>query len=361
MESVTDASCPAGAEKPISWTKELLVCLLLSTAFGIFVCSASEKMLNRQDYRQESVEMERAILRGQSFHASGHLKYAAPWQNRVLFPATLELGIRLGIFSPIGWYLLLRLLFSIAMFAVFWPTLRMDAQADSKLAGAGLLLLAYCFVLTFTTPYGMTSDFPDVIFVAIFIVLSLRRQRWLLLIVSILAAANRESSAFAGVIWFFLYAVDDTRKIKWREAGFSALVSISSLVCVFLLRYGFGGSKAIGADTQRRPYEINFYELKSLVLHPTPFSWAGLIFCMIMPVLLLIVSNRKSLTLAHKRLLGAAGTIAIISAVFGYIGEPRIFIPSIVIMIFVAVSAAATHLALPLDQRPNLENPVHEN
>jgi len=38
------------------------VCLLLSTAFGIFVCSASEKMLNRQVTGKESVEMERAIL-----------------------------------------------------------------------------------------------------------------------------------------------------------------------------------------------------------------------------------------------------------------------------------------------------------
>src|SRR5258708_7911529 len=265
MELRANASRPAGAEKPTRWKKELLICLLLSIAFGIFVCSASEKMLNRQDYRQESMEMERAILRGQPFHSSGHVVYAAPWQNRILFPAILELGIHLGIFTPTGWYLLLRLLFCVAMFAVFWLTLRTNALADFKLAGAGMLLLAYCFVLTFTTPYGMTSDFPDAMFAAIFIVLSLRRKRWLLLIVSILAAANRESSAFAGVIWFFMYGVDDNRKINWKEVCYSALVSITSLIFVFVLRYGFGGSKAIGAGTQRTPFRVNFYELKNLI------------------------------------------------------------------------------------------------
>jgi hypothetical protein len=330
----------------IRWPRELLVCLLLSAAFGIFVCSASDKMLNRQDYRQESVAMERAILRGQPFYSSGHLVYAAPWQNRVLFPSVLELGIHFGILTAGEWYVLLRLLFCVAMFAVFWLALRTDAKADIKLAGTGLLLLSYCLVLTFTTPYGMTSDFPDATFAVIFIVLSLRRKRWLLLPVSVLAAVNRESSAFAGVIWLFMYGIDDTRRIHWKEVCYSAWITISSLIFVLLLRYGFGGSKAITSHTQRLPIAVNFHELKTLVLHPTPFSWAGLIFATILPVIMWILSNRESLTLTQKRLLGTACAIAFVSLLFGYVGEPRIFIPSIVITIFVAVWAEATHKTL---------------
>jgi len=309
------------------WIAEVLVCLILSTALGIFVCSASDSMLNRQTYRQESVEMERAILRGQPFHVSGHLVYAAVWQNRLLFPGALELGIRIGLLSPARWYVLLRCLFCVAMFAVFWRTLRTSASADVKLAGAGLLLLAYCLVLTFTTPYVMTSDFPDALFVAMFIVLSLRRKRWLLLSVAIVAAMNRESAAFAGLIWFFMHGLDERRRLNWREACYSALVSTSSMAFALLLRYEFGGRQAIGSRTQRVPLSVNVDAVKHLILHPTPLSWAGRLFCMTLPLALWILANRQCLTPVHKRLLGAAGSIAVVSLVFGYIGEPRIFIP----------------------------------
>ena len=145
---------PTGTEKQVDW-RELLVCFLLSTTLGIFVCSASDKILNRQDQRPESIEMERAILRGQPFYNSGRMTYIAPWQNRILFPAVLELGIHLGVFTAAGWYVFLRLFFSVAMFATFWLALRMNVQAELKLAGAGLMMLAYCLVSAFSSPFPL--------------------------------------------------------------------------------------------------------------------------------------------------------------------------------------------------------------
>ncbi|HZS48864.1 MAG TPA: hypothetical protein VFC63_27575 [Blastocatellia bacterium] len=333
------SAIPTG--KPVNWTRELVICLLLSGSFAIFICIASDKYDNRDARRAESVEFERAIFHGQHYYSGGRLVYTPPWQNRVLFPSLLELGIHIGVFTPIGWYALLRLLFGFAMFVTFWFALRMEACASFQLSGAGLLLLTYCFFCTFSTPFGMTCDFPDAMFITLFIVASLRHKRILLLILSIIAAANRESSAFAGVIWFFLYAADDKRKINWKEAGFGALVSISSYISVIALRYAFGGAQAIKSNTQYLPFRNNFYNVMEFVHHPTPFSFIGLIFCMTVPCLTWILLNREYLTFTHKRLLMAAGAVTVISLVFGNAGDTRIFIPSMVMVIFVAVGVEA--------------------
>ncbi|HZS48866.1 MAG TPA: hypothetical protein VFC63_27585 [Blastocatellia bacterium] len=297
MESIAGGNGPARTGKVINWKKEWPVCILLSVAFGIFVCTASNKALNRQDHRSESVEMEHNILRGQPFHHGAKLIYVPAWQNRILFPALLELGTRLGVLTPSGWYLLIRLLISIAMFTSFWLVLRSDAQAEIKLASAGLLLLAYNLVITFMSATEMTSDFPEAIFAAFFIAASLRRKRVVLLVLSVIAAANRESAAFAGVIWFFLYAIDERRKINWRETGYAALVSICSYGTAIAIRYAFGGAQAVKSKTQILMLKGNYDSVKDFLSHPTPFSWVGLIFCFLVPDLLWIAANRKSLTL----------------------------------------------------------------
>jgi hypothetical protein len=341
MQSVAEASQPISNEKSIDWKRELIVCSLLSLAFGIFICTASNKIYNRQDNYSESVEMERAILRGQPFQNSGRLSYMAPWQNRVFFPALLETGIHIGVFSPSGWYVLLRLLCSIAMFAVLWFALRIYARASYKLAAGGLLLLAYCMFLTFSNRTALTFDFPDAMFTAAFIIASLRRSRVLLLALAIFAATNRESSVFAGVIWFFLYGIDENRKIDFRELAYAVVVSIFSYATVIALRYGFGGAKAVSSNTQYTPYKNNFYQIRDFISHPALFSWVGLIFSMAISCSFLLIANRQYLTSIQKRMLSAAGAIAAVSAVFGNIGDTRIFIPTIVLTIFVAIGTEA--------------------
>src|SRR6185369_7350555 len=117
MDLFSNLAAHATGTKPIIWSKELLVCVLLSITFGIFVCSASDKILNRQSQRSESVEMERAILRGQPILHSGESVYVPAWQNRILFPALLELVRHVPVMSVQGWYVMLRLLSAIAMFS----------------------------------------------------------------------------------------------------------------------------------------------------------------------------------------------------------------------------------------------------
>jgi len=349
METGTDFVRPVIIEKRIIWKKELPICLLLSIIFGVYVTSASEKMNNRQDYRSEMVQMERDILHGRPFTIGGITIRMVPWQNRVMFPALLELCIRLGIFTANGWYLLLRFSTCILMFAVFWFLLRADAGAELKIAGAGMLYLAYGFVITFVSRYSMSFEFPEAMFMAIFIAAALRRKFLLLFIVCIVASANRESSAFAGVYWFFLYGLDELRKVNrrkinlaglfpaFREVGYAALISICSYGSALLLRYVFGGKQAIGSRTQAITVLVNYNAVKDLIRHPTPLSWLGLILCLTVPCAMWIYSNREYLIPAHRNLLLAACVTAAISSVFGSVPEPRTYIPAIIPMIFVAV------------------------
>jgi hypothetical protein len=340
-----DIRQPATRDRFAFSRKELLAVLLLSVTFGLFTCLVSNQMLNRQHQLQGSVEMERAILRGQPFEM-GKLVYVPPWQNRILFPALLELVIHVGILSAGGWYLIIRLAFSIAMFATFWVTLRLGAAASPKLASVGLLMLSYSLVMTFTNPYPISFDLPEVMFMAILVFAVLRHERLLLLVVCMVAAANRESAAFAGIIWFFLYAWGRNRKINWREAAYAALVSICSYGSALALRFAFGGMKAVQSNTQILTIKKNYDGLSYYLHHPTQLSYMVMLFCMLLPCAIWIAFNRESLALAHRRLLWAAGLMALISLFFGSLFEPRTFTPALILMIFVAVNAEARSQAL---------------
>ena len=325
-----------------AWTRELLSCLLLSLAFSIFICFVSDQILNRKARRTEAIAMELAILDGQPFHEAGNLTYVPAFQNRILFPAFLKLGSRIGIFSAAGWYDFWRLVSALAMFVVLWYVLRINTGANLKLTGAGMLSLAYCLVFTFSLPLVLTSDFPDAMFTSLFVLASLQHKRWLLLILAIVAAANRESAAFAGIIWFFLYGINRDRRTSLLESGYAALVSICSYATALLLRYEFGGSKAISSHTQLLAFKTNLFLLSQFFQHPlAPFSWLSLNLCMITPFVLWIFYNRQRLTTVQKKLLLACVATATASLIFGIISEPRIFIPSSVVLVRVSVWAEA--------------------
>jgi hypothetical protein len=328
--------------KETAGKRELLLCLLLSIAFSVFVCFVSDRILNRQARRAEAIEMELAILNGQPFHESGNLTYMPAFQNRLLFPVLLKLGSILGVFSLAGWYVFWRLFTALAMFFAFSQVLR-SIGAGIKLTGAGMLSLAYCLVFTFSLPLVLTSDFPDAMFTCLFVLASLQRKRWLLLVLAVIAAANRESAAFAGVIWFFIYGLNKERRIDLRESGFAALVSICSYATALLLRYELGGWQAINSHTQLLALRTNLFVVGQFLQHPlSPFTWLGLTLCMITPFVLWIFLNRQVLTFVQKRVLLAAGTIALASLIFGIISELRIFIPSIVLLLIVSVWAETT-------------------
>ena len=110
------------------------------------------------------------------------------------------------------------------------------------------------------------------------------------------------------------------RRSFWTGPVRLSIVTATSILLHLALRYGFGGTQAVGTDTQAITLTKNFYEIKNFLQHPTPFSWVGILFCMTLPCILWIESNREYLTFAHKRLLWAAFAMAGISVIFGRAG-----------------------------------------
>lgn len=323
-------------------TREWLLCAVVSAILATAVCFASDRINNRSERRAEAIQMELALLEGRSFYESGHLTYIPAFQNRILFPLLLKAGSSLNLLSLAGWYVLIRFLTAWAMLIAFWCALRRVAGANIKLASVGLLLLAYSLLFTFNLPLVLTSDFPDAAFTAIFILAALECRRWLLLGASVVAAANRESAVFAGVIWFFLHGWEKKARLKFGETAFAVLVSVLSYATVLLLRYQFGGARAIASNTQLITIKTNLYLVWRFLQRPwVPYSWAMMLAAMVLPAVLWIIINRKQVVAERRRLLIAAFVIALISAVFGIISEPRIFIPGTVLLTFVAVWSAA--------------------
>lgn len=321
---------------------EAAACLALGASLALVTCFVSDRMYGRLELRDQTVATQFHLLRGEPFYDSrGTLTYMPPLQNRVLFPGLLWAASHWRIHTPAGWYLLLRLLSALAAFCGFWAVLRKSAGASPKLAAAGSVLLALSLVCTFTLPMELPSDFPDALFAALFVAAALGRRRALLLALVLVAATNRESCAFAGVVWFFLYGLGPDARPNWRETGFAALASAVGYAAVLLLRLGFGGWKAVGGNTQALTLATNAAIVRDYVADASPVAPLTLTLCMAAPALLWITANRRALSHEQRSLLFAALAIALITCLFGIVSEPRVFIPASVVATFVAVWSEA--------------------
>jgi len=288
----------------------------------------------------ETVEQQLLILKGKPYQLNGELRYITAFQNRILFPSVLLILTNIKILSVREWYLILRLFTACLSFFVFFNLLIYVAKSNCKLAAVGIGLFAYELILTFNQGWEHPTDFLDAMFISLFLWMASQRRRLLLFLFAILASTNRESSAFAGVIWFFLYGITKGLKLRLKETLYAVLLSISSYAFIIIIRYTLGGEN-VESQQMIIGWTGLIRNIKRFLERPTPSSWPILFLAMFLPLFLWIYSNRNFLLSTHIRLLISSFAICCISLVFGSISELRILIPSIVIMVFVAVAAEA--------------------
>jgi hypothetical protein len=313
--------------------------IVLSLVLAILTCYVSNNLNARFQHRSETIEQQLSIFAGRSYLLDGKDSYQPEFQNRVLFPAILNIAGAVPIGTTGQWYLLLRLATAFLAFLVFHWVLARQAAAHLKIIAVGMGLLSHELILTFNHGWEHPSDFPDVIFISLFIWAALERRRWTLLALALAASTNRESSVYAGVLWFFVHAARKTDRSRGMEALFAGFLSLASYGLVLALRYGLGRERAM----VRAQSVTGWSNLSSNVLdffrHPTPSSWPVLFLAMMTPVVLWLWSNREVLAEPQRRLLIASAFIGLTSLMFGVVNELRIFIPATVIMTFVATSA----------------------
>lgn len=326
---------------------ELMMVATVTTSLALLTVFVSVNLAGRFDHRAEIIQQQFAILAGGPYPINGTPNDVGAYQNRVMFPLALQVGVELGVGSVGEWYLLLRLATACLAFSVLWLLLRQVAHAQPRLAIIGLGLLSYELIFTFSQGWEHPTDFPDVAVTCLWVWSTLTRQSRTTLALCVLAAFNRESAAFAGVLWIAVNGFSSAGKIQRRQIGFGVLLSAASYVAVLAIRWIFGGPNAVVNNTNVSDLLgtlPRFVETsRAFLTHPTPWSWPVLLVAMAVIPLGWIWTNRAWLRSRETRMLVAAAAIAILSLPFSSLDEPRDFMTSVVLVLFVAVAAEAGH------------------
>jgi hypothetical protein len=229
---------------------EIVTACALAIAFAVFTCFVSMNIEPRFLHRGETIRQQMAILAGQDFELNGVPTYFGSLQNRVLFPLALKAVSSVG--QPLSmsqWYLALRLTTAVGAALLVWWLLRSQAGARPKLAAVGLGVLAYEMVFTFNHGWEHPTDFPDVALTTLWLWAVLKRRHWAAVAVAAVGALNRESAAFAGVVWVVLYGVTERFRLRLPEVAFGTFLSGAAYACVLAARWVFGGARAFQVNT----------------------------------------------------------------------------------------------------------------
>jgi len=304
-----------------------LFCLVLAWCLAIVVCWVSENLNTRFQSRKEIVAGQLATLQRAPFVYGGSIRDLPEFRGRVLFPTLLVVSQRLGIGSEGAWFLIWRVT---TAFVLFLLLLRLTPGPWPWVALAGALF-AYLLILSFNGGEQPT-DFPDVAFTLGFCALALRRSYGWLVLVTILAGTNRESAAFAGIIWCCLHGWP----LKWRELGWGALLSVVGYGVALALRHQF----AIPGESDR-VQTIGLMWLPRLVReflqYPTPSSWPVLLAAALIPVAWMLWAQRQLRTQLEHRLIGAAVIVGGVTLLLGIPNELRVFLPMLTILSYAAL------------------------
>lgn len=315
---------------------------LTAFALAVAVTFVSGNLNARFRHLSESAGIERAILHSEPFIYDGVARDIPPFRNRILVPLFMEASSRLVSGTPQEHFIFWRLATAWAMFALFFYLLR-DGSAETVMLGASLLALV--LVLSFGHPWEHASDFPDVAFHLGFCALAVARRRYALLVLALVAAGNRESAAFAGVIWTAVHGCTlwNVEGGRWRESlvpreiCYGAAVSLLSYGTAVALRGYFGTTD--GAPLQSLMLPNIGDAVGAFLAHPNPFSWPGTLLASVMLSGSLFWLRHHALDEVSWKLLLAAGAVFLISTVFGSISELRVFLPAFTVTIFAAVRA----------------------
>ena len=254
------------------------------------------------------------------------------FQNRILAPALTVLALKIAPagFSERSLWHILRFVEAAAGFVTLYAAVSQTTGSRLRaLVSVGLVTFAYLWAPK-TDSGENPSDFFDIGFTALIVCLALAEKPLALMLVVVLASMNRESAAFAGIVWiavtYMRYGPGDLRKFLPALA-----YMVVSVAIVWGLRYGlareFHPKQTLGAIESLNRWRAYF--------HPTGvtpmFAATALVFFAILRLM------PRPWTADQKATMGAAIVCALITAVFGIWTELRIWLPCWVMLSFTAV------------------------
>ncbi|MDE3155635.1 MAG: hypothetical protein KGN76_11065 [Acidobacteriota bacterium] len=308
--------------------------LVFSACLTLVVCFVSVSLHGRFMHHAETVRQQFEILYGQPLTFDGVTGPFPERAGRLLAPLLLRAVWAIGGGSAGRAFIAVRLLTAFVAFLAFWGAASALA-GDWRAVVLGSVLLGNMLILSFNLPWEVPSDFPDVAFTCGFVWAALQRRRWLLVALVLWASTNRESAAFGAVVWWCLYGVRDDWTLDLRETAYAGLLAAASYAFALGLRW-----LQIGWTTSFQVVALanDWRETLGFLRHPSPFGWPGLLGAALLPPLAWAFMNIRHAGFEERRLLVAAALIAGITVLFGYITEPRVFLPAGTVLILACVA-----------------------
>ena len=350
-------SCYGSHSKNYRWA----TIITLSGCLAIFSCFISNTM-RQGPHHTEVVYNQFATLKGLPDIFDGHETVLPQFQSRVLFPFLLKGLTATHLMSASQSFIVLRIATAFAGYLVFLIACTEVGRVPVKTAGIGAGVLAYTLVFTFNHPWEEPTDFLDVAFFSAFLGLALQRRRTAFALAVLLATLNHQTAAFAGVIWFFLWGLDERElRPKWSEAAFGGVLVMGSYAIQTAVKFLLGDAR------QSVGYVINGWftipQFVDFIRHPTPFGWPVLLVAMVVPVILWLWSNREFVQGDVRRLIQASLCIVVLSSPIAYWMELRsVFLAPVLVATFAATVAEARMqrklVTMDLPKEPNPPSPT---
>ena len=281
---------------------------------------------------------------GESFNAEldtlrGHPRIPQ-FQNRVLAPALVFAAREIlptSITDKSVWYLARFLSAALAYVTLYWLVVRMTGGRLRALLAVGLVSFAYLWT-PMAHPWEYTSDFFDVMFTALIVALALAERHLLLLAVVVVAAMNRESAAFAGIVSICIAAA--RYGMSWRQwprfvPGVACMAAAAAVVVG--LRRGLAQVPAVDQEIGLLSMLGDPDHLRSL-LQPTGVLPMLFATALVFGVVLWRLPSPWSAD--QRALLAASAICAAITLVLGIPTELRVWLPCWTILALLVVIGA---------------------
>src|SRR5262245_41456207 len=262
--------------------------LLVSFALSVTLFWVSHTVT--LNHLAENIQSQYATIRGLPFLKDGNPNFVYPWYNRILFPAVFVFAANsLSGWTEIQVFLLLRFLsFLICFLAIFMAISR---RSDATTSTNACALLALSMIPTFSHPWVYTSDIFDLTLCFYMFLFVAEGKFWLAFAVASSTAINRETGAFAAVLYICI-AIGQERwpVLAWK----SLLLGLVPYVGAILVReWIVGGLLAAGSTGQvHLGFWHNIQMLLAAIREPSPVHWLLLLFAMMAFPWLMFLNRR---------------------------------------------------------------------
>jgi len=305
--------------------------IILAFALATAVCFVSNNLNARLHHRDEVVSQQLALLSRSPLIFDGRPSDLPELRNRILFPAVMVSLAHVSGLNDREAFLALRWLTATGCFLLLWWFSLSVAHTDIPIAILAAAVLALFFVLSFNHPWEHPTDFPDASMIILATWAAHKRRIWVALLLTLVGAANRESAAFAGVIWVAVTAFDMATP-AWRSIARGAGLALAAMAMTTALRLAWGlpGSRTtnslFGGDNDI-PRMVNV-----AVTHPF-MSWAMMLVASLIPIGVLAAFYWRSYVAEGRRIMIAGFLIGLGSLLIGSPDEIRILIPCVTTLV----------------------------